>query len=189
MAKVEIFKKKHTGDLAEIERTATDADRSKERGKAPNIISPPSAKSAPPIVPTAAAAARLAGVSPISRRRPSLRTLLMAAGILVVLVSSAVFWLRGGRYASTDDAYVQAAQVLVTTDVSGLVKSVDVREGQAVKTGDPLFRLDPLPFQIALDGANANLRETALTIESMKELINFWAEEQSRVRISKPQRC
>jgi membrane fusion protein, multidrug efflux system len=169
MAKIEIFKTNHTGDLAEIERTATDADRYKLHREAPNINSPPSAKS-PPTVPPAAARNGSAGlaVGPMSRRRPSLRTSLMAAGILVVVVGSVVFWLRGGRYASTDDAYVQAAKVLVTTDVSGLVKSVDVREGQVVTTGDSLFRLDALPFQIAFDGANANLRETALTIESMK---------------------
>jgi membrane fusion protein, multidrug efflux system len=169
MAKVEVFKTKHTGGLAEIKRAATEAELYKEHEEAPNINSPPSAKS-PPIAPPAAAADGSAGlaVNPISRRRPSLHTSLMAAGILVVLVGSAVFWLRGGRYASTDDAYVQAAKVVVTTDVSGLVKSVDVREGQAVKMDDLLFRLDPLPFQIALDGTKANLLQTALTIESMK---------------------
>jgi membrane fusion protein (multidrug efflux system) len=170
MAKVEIFEPNPTGGLAELNRDAINVDRYKERGEAPNINSPPNAKSAPPTVPAAAAADRSTGfsVNPVSRRRPSLRTSLMAAGIVAAAVGSALFWLRGGRYASTDDAYVQAAKVLVTTDVSGLVKSVDVREGQAVKTGDLLFRLDPLPFQIALDGANADLRQTALTIESMK---------------------
>ena len=93
----------------------------------------------------------------------------MVAGILAVLVGSAVFWLRGGRYASTDDAYVQAAQLLVTTDVSGLVSSVNVHEGQAVNAGDLLFQLDLKAFQIALDNANANLHEVGLTIESMKD--------------------
>ena len=101
------------------------------------------------------------------RRR--LRILLTAAGILVVVVGSLVTWLHGGRYASTDDAYVQAAKLVVATDVSGLVSTVDVREGQAVSVGDVLFRLDPRQFQIALDNAKAQLAETGLTIESMKE--------------------
>ena len=92
----------------------------------------------------------------------------MVAGILAVVVGSTVFWLRGGRYATTDDAHVQAAKVLVTTDVSGLVSSVGVHEGQAVKTGDLLFQIDPLQFQIALDSAQSNLREIALGIQSMK---------------------
>jgi membrane fusion protein (multidrug efflux system) len=94
--------------------------------------------------------------------------ILMAGGILVVVVGSGVAWLRGGRYASTDDAYVQAAKLSVTTDISGIVSSVNVREGQLVKTGDRLFQIDPRQFQIALNSASSNLAETALTIESMK---------------------
>jgi membrane fusion protein (multidrug efflux system) len=93
---------------------------------------------------------------------------LMAAGIVAVAIGSGIFWLRGGRYATTDDAYVQAAKVVVTTDVSGIVSLVNVREGQPVKAGDLLFQIDSLQFQIALDNAQANLHEVALTIESMK---------------------
>ncbi len=169
MAKVEIFNAKLTGGLAEVERAATGADRSEKPVETTNFKAPPNAK-APPIIPGGSASDRSvrSDVVPIWRRPPSLRTSLMVVGIFAVVVSSAIFWLRGGRYASTDDAYVQAAKVLITTDVSGLVASVNVREGQAVKSGDLLFQLDTLPFQIALDGANANLHQTALTIESMK---------------------
>jgi membrane fusion protein (multidrug efflux system) len=158
-----MFKTSHTDDLAELEHAAIDSDRNSEHGEALGINSPS-------IVTPDLARSGVVGLrsEPVSRRLPSLRTALMAAGVLTVLIGSAVFWLRGGRYASTDDAYIQAAKVLVTTDVSGLVKTVDVREGQGVKAGDSLFRLDPLPFQIALDGANANLSEIALTVESMK---------------------
>jgi membrane fusion protein, multidrug efflux system len=77
--------------------------------------------------------------------------------------------LHGGRYASTDDAIVQAAKLVVSTDVSGIVIAVEVHEGQSVNAGDVLFRLDPRQFQIALDNVKALLDETALTIEAMKE--------------------
>jgi membrane fusion protein (multidrug efflux system) len=86
-----------------------------------------------------------------------------------VVVGPLVTWLLGGRYASTDDAYVQAAKLVVATDVSGLVSTVDAREGQAVSAGDVLFRLDPRQFQIAVDNAKAQLAETGLMIEAMKE--------------------
>jgi len=107
--------------------------------------------------------------NPRPRRLPTLRTALMAGGILAVVIGSGIVWLSGGRYASTDDAYVQAAKLLVSTDVSGLVASVDVRNNQPVKSGQLLFRIDPRQFQIALDNARANLSQTALTIESMKD--------------------
>jgi membrane fusion protein, multidrug efflux system len=102
-------------------------------------------------------------------RKRTLRLVLMLGGILVVLVAALTFWVRGGRYVSTDDAYVRASKLMASTDVSGIVTDVDVREGQAVKAGDVLFRIDPKQFHIALDNAQAQLRQTALTIEAMKQ--------------------
>ncbi|HEX9324262.1 MAG TPA: HlyD family secretion protein [Xanthobacteraceae bacterium] len=102
-------------------------------------------------------------------RKRTLRLLLMVGGILIVLIAALTFWLRGGRYVSADDAYVRAAKLMVSTDVSGIVTEVDVREGQTVKAGDVLFRIDPRQFQIALDNARAQLQQTALGIEAMKQ--------------------
>jgi membrane fusion protein (multidrug efflux system) len=116
--------------------------------------------------PSAAAARQPEDESVRSRRR--LRAVLMLGGILAVAAVAGFFWLRGGRFASTDDAYVRAAKLMVTTDVSGIVGNVEVREGQSVKAGDVLFRLDPRQFEIALDNANAALAQTALAIEAMK---------------------
>jgi membrane fusion protein (multidrug efflux system) len=104
-----------------------------------------------------------------AKRRSVLRPILMLGGIAVVVVGSGYFWLNGGRYMSTDDAYVQAAEVNATTDVSGIVGQIDVHEGDTVKAGQPLFRLGQHHFQIALDGARAKLAETALTLTAMEE--------------------
>ncbi|MEJ1970099.1 MAG: HlyD family secretion protein [Rhizomicrobium sp.] len=97
-----------------------------------------------------------------------LRRILMYWGAGLVLAIAALLYFTGGRYVSTDDAYVHAAKLMVSTDVSGLVESVNVREGQAVKAGDILFRLDPKPFQIALDNAKAALAQTVLDVEGTK---------------------
>ena len=43
--------------------------------------------------------------------------------------------LTGGRYVGTDDSYVHANKLMVSTDVSGLVQDVNVQEGQQVKKG------------------------------------------------------
>lgn len=100
--------------------------------------------------------------------RVLLRRILMIGGVTLVAVAAGGFWFMGGRYASTDDAYVQAAKLMVSTDVSGLVKDVDVVSGEHVKKGQVLFRLDPTPFRIALANAKAQLAQTALNIDSMK---------------------
>lgn len=102
------------------------------------------------------------------RRSRVLRPLLMLAGVAVVVAGAGAWWLDGGRYVSIDDAYVQAAKLAVATDVSGIVQKVTVHEGQAVRRGDVLFTLDDRPFRIALQGARAELAQTALGIEAMK---------------------
>ena len=97
-----------------------------------------------------------------------LRPVLMLGGIGVVVIGAVAYWLSGGRTVSIDDAYVQAAKVSLATDVSGLVAEVAVHDDQQVSKGDLLFRLDPRQFQIALDGARANLAATGLGIDAMK---------------------
>ena len=114
----------------------------------------------------APAAAPAASAAPGRKRR--LRTTLMLGGIAMVAIGSSYGWLSGGRYVSTDDAYVRAPKLMVSTDVSGLVSDVDVKEGQQVKAGDVLFRVDPRQYEIALENAKANLAETALAVKAMK---------------------
>ena len=109
--------------------------------------------------------------TPVRSRRVSrvlLRPILMLGGILVVAVGSGAYWLTGGRYVSIDDAYVRAAKESLATDVSGTVATVPVHEGQRVKRGDVLLRLDPRQFQIAVDGARANLNATVANLNAMK---------------------
>jgi membrane fusion protein (multidrug efflux system) len=92
----------------------------------------------------------------------------MVGGVVAVALTTAYVWFTGGRYASTDDAYVRAAEVSVSTDVSGLVTEVNVKEGQLVKAGDVLFRIEPRQYQNALANAKANLANMALAIDSLK---------------------
>lgn len=109
------------------------------------------------------------GSPPWWTSRRVLRPVLMVGGLVVVLLVAGLMWLTGGRYVSTDDAYVRAAKLMVSTDVSGIVAGIDVREGQVVRKGDVLFRLDPRQYDIALAGAKAQLAQTALSIEAMKQ--------------------
>ena len=70
---------------------------------------------------------------------------------------------------STDDAYVDAEKVGISTDVAGIVQSVEVTDNEHVQAGQVLYRLDPRQFQIALDSAKANLAQIALTVDAMKQ--------------------
>ena len=101
-------------------------------------------------------ARRLLSQSTIPRRRRLLRPALFAL-LPLALVAGGYEYVEGGQVMSTDNAYVQAQSSGVSTDVSGIVASVEVRNNQYVKKGDVLFRLRDEPFRIALDGAMAQL--------------------------------
>jgi membrane fusion protein (multidrug efflux system) len=104
-----------------------------------------------------------------TKSKRSLRSILMIGGIVLAIAAGLGWWLTGGRYVSADDSYVQANKLMVSSDVSGLVADVDVKEGQHVKKGDVLFRLDPKPFEIALANAESALAQSKLNIKSMEE--------------------
>ncbi|MBH3086051.1 efflux RND transporter periplasmic adaptor subunit [Serratia marcescens] len=47
--------------------------------------------------------------------------------------------------------------------VAGYIQAVNVPEGHVIEKGHPLFRIDPRPFQAALDAAAARLQEAEAT--------------------------
>jgi len=93
---------------------------------------------------------------------------LMLLAPIVVVAGAGYFYLTGGRYESTDDAYVQAARVSVSSNVSGRVIELEVRDNQSVKKGAVLFRLDDAPFRIAVEESSAQLAAARLQVESLK---------------------
>ena len=103
-----------------------------------------------------------------SRRRDRVRWGLFAL-LPLVLLGGGYYYVTGGQIMSTDDAYVQADRVGVSTDVSGIVQDVAVKDNEHVAAGQVLYRLDPRQFQIALDNAKANLSQIALSIDAMKQ--------------------
>ena len=93
------------------------------------------------------------------RRRERIRWVLFAL-LPIALIIGGYWYVAGGQVMSTDDAYVNAQKVGVSTDVSGIVQDVEVKENEHVTAGQVLYRLDPRQFQIALDNAKANLAQT-----------------------------
>src|SRR5262245_14163863 len=93
--------------------------------------------------------------------------------LLVVLPAIAIIvgvglYLAGGRYISTDNAYVGAQKVLITPDISGKISRIVVREGQHVAPGDVLFEVDPEPFRLALAQAQAKLAGVKVELANLK---------------------
>jgi membrane fusion protein (multidrug efflux system) len=88
------------------------------------------------------------------RKRTWLRPTLFAV-LPLVLAGAGCAYVLGGEAVETDDAYVEADSIEVSTDVSGFVTEVDVTENQHVIAGQVLYRLDDLPFRLVLERAQA----------------------------------
>ncbi|WP_160108717.1 HlyD family secretion protein [Pseudomonas izuensis] len=110
-------------------------------------------------------------VSPAHPKRRQLRMALFALLPIALLVGGYLY-VTGGQIISTDNAYIQADHVGVSTDVSGLVASVDVKDNQRVVKGQVLFTLKPEPFQIALASAQAQLGNVRNQILNLKANYN-----------------
>ena len=116
------------------------------------IVPAPEAKTAPADAPTAEKAGRFAQLG-----RKNLRMILLVGLPALAVLIGLVLYLSGGRYVSTDNAYVGAQKVLITPDISGKVIHVAIVEGQHVNAGDEIFTLDREPYRFALDQAKAKL--------------------------------
>src|SRR6476620_1291325 len=98
----------------------------------------------------------------------SLRTVLMLIVPALLLLAGAYYWLTSGSSVSTDDAQVKQDIVSVSPQVNGQVVEVHVRNGSRVKRGDLLFRVDPQPYQVALEQAQAALASAKLQTQVLR---------------------
>jgi len=143
----------------------------------PVLKFPPEQKGSPPQTPRKRLSAEprrrlMAGL------RHYRRTLLLVVLPLVALFAGVIFYLSGGRYVTTDDAYVGAQKVLITPDISGKIEKVVVREGQRVNEGDVLFEIDPVPFRFAVAQAKANLDQARTTYDNLVANIKIYGDMQ-----------
>jgi len=147
-------------------RVVSDANaKTAEEIEAPKtqetVAEAPSSNSAP------ATAVAAPGGTTVRRRRSLTRPILFALLPLALIVGG-YYYVNGGQVMSTDNAYIQADMVGITTDVSGIVDKINVHENETVKAGQVLFSLQSDAFKIALDGAKAQLGVQRNQIANLK---------------------
>ena len=113
-------------------------------------------ESAPASAPAPAAVIPPAAPAVARKKGGGRRFVLMVVVPALAVVGGLFWWVNGGRYVSTDNAYIGADKALITPYVTGPILTVHVIEGQHVKAGDPLFDLDPAPYR---DCAGARERQ------------------------------
>lgn len=121
----------------------------------------------------------------MSRRSvPVLRLALLFAVPLVAIAGAGWWWLSGGRYVTTDNAYVKAHIVQISPEISGQVRRVLTRDHASVAAGETLLTIEARPFRLALDSADAELDAARAHVESLRgiwrEAVAELAEAESR---------
>src|SRR5262245_60534136 len=100
---------------------------------------------------------------------PSLRvTLMLIIPATLAAIVGLIYFLVSGRYVTTDYAHIGAQKVLITPEVSGKVVNITVVEGQLLFPGDELFSIDPAPYRLAAEEAEARIEHVKSDFENLK---------------------
>ncbi|MEO8882079.1 MAG: HlyD family secretion protein [Devosia sp.] len=132
------------------------------------IVQMPTSAEAPKPSPTPAPPVAAPPEAAAKKKGGGRRLALMISVPVILIAGGAYFFLNGGRYQDTDNAYVTQPIVSISPDIAGRITEIDVKENQYVKAGATLFKMDPAPFQIALDQANAALAAARLNVEQLR---------------------
>lgn len=125
----------------------------------------PAANANATITPINPVIAPAAAPTPPPRKK---RRVLMIAGPLLLLVAAGGYWLMGGRYEETENAYLHQARISVAASVPGRIDKVLVKDNQTVTAGDVLFQVDPVPFRLAQAQAESAVVAARISVEQLK---------------------
>ena len=128
----------------------------------------------------------------MSRRPQNLsRLALLVVVPLLAIAGAGYWWLSGGRYVVTENAYVKAHIVQIAPEVAGTVRRVPVLDHAPVSTGDVLLTLEQRPFRLTLDSAEAELDTARAHVETLRgtwrEAVSELADAESRAAYAQRQ--
>jgi len=107
-------------------------------------------------------------VEMVARLRLVGRVAVTLTVVIVAIFGARWLWIHYDVEPWTRDGRVRADIVHVSPDVSGLVTEVRVKNNQDVNTGDVLFVLDRLRFELALRQAEASVAAAAVSLAQGK---------------------
>jgi membrane fusion protein (multidrug efflux system) len=117
-----------------------------------------------------------AGAAPRRSWRDTLRerrglVFLIAVITIVTLVAVLLWWLHARQYQSTDDAFIDARTVQISSQISAAVVDVPVDDNQMVEKGTVLVRLDDRDYVAQRDQAVANVANLNTQIAAQRAKI------------------
>ena len=105
----------------------------------------------------------------LTRRRRAV--LIVTALVIAVIAAIVVWWINTSGYEYTDDAFIDARTVSISSQIGGAIVDVPVTDNQMVEAGAVLVRIDDRDYQAQLDQAKANVANIDAQIAAQKARI------------------
>jgi membrane fusion protein (multidrug efflux system) len=122
-------------------------------------------------------------VSPSPVRRVRGTRLLPWRGLFAFVLTLAViggvgsWWVYSHIEVSTDNAYVVGNITPIAAEVGGTVVALFVDDNMLVQPGDPMAQIDPVPFQVQVDQALADLKQAQFDAQAAAVNVGFFQQD------------
>ncbi len=107
-----------------------------------------------------------------TKKTTPVKLALWIGAVVIIFAGLFLYWHHEKVYPSTDDAYVQAHVVHIAAQVTGPVSKIYVDNNQLVQQNQPLFDIDPTPFQIAVNRAIAELAQAKQNMQAAQQAVS-----------------
>ena len=100
------------------------------------------------------------------RKKGKLRSLIIGLVLIAAVLGAGAWWyIKHSEYVTTDDAYVDAYKVTVSSQIPGRIVKLYIDEGDHVQKGELLAQLDTTDYVARIQQAEVNLTEASLGIQ------------------------
>jgi len=119
-----------------------------------------------------------------TKKTPLVGKLISLTIIAIAIILCLYVWRQHAQLPSTDDASIDADVTHIAALVGGRINSIAVTENQHVHPGDILFQIDPVPYQLSVAQAQADLEMAKAALETK---IKVLAVQQSSAKVADKQ--
>jgi membrane fusion protein, multidrug efflux system len=119
----------------------------------------------------------------VVRRRPFV-VAATAILLLAAIIAGVVWWLHARQYESTDDAFIDARNASISSQVNGAIVEVPVSDNQLVDAGAVLARIDDRDYRAAVDQAKAQVDQARANIANLDAQVD---EQQAKIEQAEKQ--
>jgi multidrug efflux system membrane fusion protein len=112
-------------------------------------------------------------MNPAGTRRRAPWAITLSLAIIAAAIGFGLYALhRSAITPTTDDASIDADVIHIAAEVGGRIVSIPVEENTRVSKGDLLFQIDPVPYQLVVDQARANLDVARAALETQRRFVS-----------------